>query len=180
MEPTNNEQEAFENEDAAAPIIDPERAAVFIEQLRTQQNFALAVITGIAVSIVSALIWAAVTVATEYQIGYMAIGVGFLVGVSMRFTGKGIDKVFGYTAAALAFIGCMLGNFFSIVGFIVKEEGYGYGELLMSLSFPIVKELMMVTFSPMDVLFYGLAIYAGYKYAFRDVSEEELQAALVQ
>jgi hypothetical protein len=178
MEPTNNEQEVFENEDGAAPMIDPQKAAAFIEQLRLEQNFALAAITGITVAVLSALIWAAVTVATQYQIGYMAIGVGFLVGISMRYVGKGIDKIFGFTAAAFAFVGCLLGNFFSAIGFVAQAEGYGYGELLMSLNFPIVTEIMVVTFSPMDVLFYGLAIYAGYKYAFREVSEEELQAAL--
>lgn len=32
----------------------------------------------------------------------------------------------------------------------------------------------MEEFGPFDILFYVLAIYAGYKYAFRNVSDEEM------
>jgi len=34
------------------------------------------------------------------------------------------------------------------------------------------------TFDPMDILFYGIAVYEGYKLSFRQVSPEEL-ASLV-
>jgi hypothetical protein len=43
---------------------------------------------GLAAAILGAIIWAVVTVTTKYQIGYMAIGVGALVGFALRI-GKG-------------------------------------------------------------------------------------------
>jgi len=33
---------------------------------------------------------------------------------------------------------------------------------------------MTATFNPMDLLFYGLAVYAGYRFSFRRISAEEL------
>lgn len=63
---------------------------------------------------------------TEYQIGYMAIAVGFLVGFVIRLTGKGIDKIFGISGAILAIFGCLLGNLLSNVGFIANAEGLRY------------------------------------------------------
>jgi hypothetical protein len=36
---------------------------------------------------------------------------------------------------------------------------------------------MTANFSPIDLLFYGIAIYEGYKLSFRQVTEDELRAA---
>ena len=63
---------------------------------------AMALVAGGASSLVGAIIWAAVTVATEYQIGWMAVGVGALVGFTVRLAGKGIEKIYGYIDAGLA------------------------------------------------------------------------------
>lgn len=40
--------------------------------------------------LVSALLWAAITVATGHQIGYMALTAGFIVGFAVRFAGRGM------------------------------------------------------------------------------------------
>ena len=37
-------------------------------------------------------------------------------------------------------------------------------------------ELLKATFSPMDLLFYGLALYPGYRCAFRPISQDALAA----
>ena len=63
-----------------------------LEQLRSQQNFPAAVVAGFAGGTVGAIVWAVITVATDYQIGWMAVGVGFLVGFAVRAVGKGIDR----------------------------------------------------------------------------------------
>jgi hypothetical protein len=35
-------------------------------------------------------------------------------------------------------------------------------------------DLMKATFSPIDLLFYGIAVYEGYRFSFRQVTPEEL------
>jgi hypothetical protein len=37
---------------------------------------------------------------------------------------------------------------------------------------------MATTFSPMDLLFYGIAVYEGFKLSFRKITHEEIRAAI--
>ncbi|MEJ2510629.1 MAG: hypothetical protein P8Y72_03430 [Anaerolineales bacterium] len=66
-----------------------------VEDLKLQQNLGLGIIGGAIGGLLGAVVWAAVTYLTEYQIGWLALGVGYLVGIGVRLLGKGIDKVFG-------------------------------------------------------------------------------------
>ena len=138
-----------------------------LEQFRTEQNLPLGILGGLVAAVLGAVIWAAITVATEYQIGYMAIAVGFIVGFAVRTLGKGVDQIYGITGAVLAFFGCVLGNFFSMVGFVANSENLGYFDTFSMIDYSLVPSIMIEAFSPLDILFYGLAIYQGYKISFR-------------
>jgi len=144
------------------------------EKLRIEQNFSGAVVAGSIIGIIGSAVWGAITVATRYQIGYMAIAIGAGVGLSMRYIGKGIDPIFGITGGIIAVLSCILGNFLSIIGFIADAEGLGYFETLGAIDFSLVLPIMVDTFAVMDLLFYGIAGYEGYKLAFRTLSNEEL------
>lgn len=146
-----------------------------IHKLKVHQDFTYALIGGTLAATISAIIWAVVTVLTNYQIGYMAIGVGLLVGFSVQFFGAGIDKKFGYLGAMLSLLGCLLGNLLSQVGFIANEQSLGYLEIITFLNFDLILEILIETFNPMDLLFYGIAVYIGFKNAFRRVSDLELR-----
>lgn len=145
------------------------------QDLRKYQEFGYAIIGGIASALIGAAIWAVVTVSTNYQIGYMAVGVGLLAGFAVRFFGAGVDVQYRVVGAACALFGCMLGNLFSQVWFIAESESLGYFETLGYLNFEIIRDLFQETFSFMDVLFYGIAIYEGYRFAVREVSDEMIQ-----
>ncbi len=144
------------------------------EQLRDQQDLVYALVGGAASALVGALIWAIVTVATNYQIGFMAIGVGLLVGFSVRYFGAGIDQYFGFIGAAFALLGCALGNLLSQLIFIADAESLGYLQTLSLLNLDIITTIYLESFSPMDIFFYAIAAYEGYKFAFRHISEELL------
>jgi len=158
----------------AAPPVSPEKVAQYIEKIRLEQNLPIGIAAGIIACLVSAGLWALITVLTKYQIGYMAIGVGFLVGFAIRFAGKGIDKIFGIVGALLALVGCALGNFFSVVSFTADEMGSTFGEVLGLIDLQSIPSILFETGSPMDLLFYGIAVYVGYKFSFRQVTEEEI------
>ena len=138
-----------------------------LEQFRTEQNLPLGILAGLGAAVIGAVVWAAITVATEYQIGYMAIAVGFIVGFAMRTLGKGVDQIYGIIGGVLALFGCVLGNFFSMIGFVAKSENLGYFDTFSMIDYSIVPSVMIDAFSPLDILFYGLAIYQGYKISFR-------------
>jgi len=145
-----------------------------LEKLKGEQNFQMALITGIIVGIIGAVLWAAITVATEYQIGFMAIAIGAGVGFTIRYFGKGIDQIFGITGAIIAILSCFLGNFLSIIGFFASYENLGYIETLTLFDYSQFIPIMSETFGFMDILFYGFAAYEGYKFAFRKFTPEEL------
>lgn len=168
---------AAENqEQAPAMTINNEKLNAYIELLKLDQNLSFAVIAGLAAALVSAALWAAITVATGYQIGYMAIGVGAVVGFVVRRVGKGFDKIFGIAGALLSLVGCMLGNYLSMVAFYATGEGENFFNVLFNIETAAIPDIMFAGFSPMDVLFYGFAIYFGYKFSFRQLSEKEIIA----
>jgi hypothetical protein len=154
--------------------IDPAKAESLIASIRAQQNMTMGVVAGATAAVVGAIIWATITVVTEYQIAWMAIGMGFLVGGAVRIAGKGIDKPFGYLGAVLSLFGCVLGNLLCICAFVARQEGIPLSDILLSLNLAAVPGVMMATFSPIDLLFYGLAIYCGYRLAFRSVTQEDV------
>jgi hypothetical protein len=154
--------------------IDPAQVQYAIEQLRSEENLPLAVIAGTAAAAVGAGLWMGITVATGYQIGFMAIGVGLLVAFSVRAAGRGLTMPFQIVGATLALLGCLFGNFLTLVWYIADYEGMGFGEVLAQLDPAAIPALMIDTFSGMDLLFYALAVYEGYRLSLRPVTEADL------
>jgi antitoxin component YwqK of YwqJK toxin-antitoxin module len=145
------------------------------DRFRDYQDFPSAIIGGLLLTLVGALIWAAITVITEYQIGYMAIGIGLLIGFGIRYFGAGVDQKFGLLGGALALLSCLMGNFFAQIGFLAQSENITYLQALRLFDYNYLPSVLSETFSPMDLLFYGFAIYEGYRFAFRAISAEELE-----
>lgn len=139
------------------------------QELRANQNMSLALLAGLGAAILGAGVWAMITALTGYQIGFMAVGVGFLVGSAVRRFGKGIDVSFGIVGAALALFGCLLGNLLAACIAVCRQEQIGFLYLLLRLAPAAVADLMKIAFSPMDVLFYGIAIYEGFKFSLRRI-----------
>ncbi|WP_300702524.1 hypothetical protein [Bacteroides sp.] len=157
-----------------APTPKPEDYTVQLDkkQLLAEQNLLKGVSLGIVACIVGAAAWSLISISTGYQIGYMAIGVGFLVGFAMR-QGKGVTPVFGIIGAALALLSCVLGDFFSMVGLIAKEYELSYWEILSGIEFEDITSLMMENLASMTIVFYGIALYEGYKLSFREQKQPE-------
>lgn len=162
-------------EQTAAPempvTVDPEQLRIRMQELRKGQNLAMGCVAGLLAAAVGAALWAGISYATDYQIGWMAVGVGLLVGVAVRQLGKGIDRVFGIVGAALALLGCLAGNLLTVLLVVSREKGVPFLELVSRLDAEVVLNVMGATFSPMDLVFYGIAIYVGYKYSVRGVPE---------
>jgi antitoxin component YwqK of YwqJK toxin-antitoxin module len=168
VRPLSAEEEAS----SKTNIILGELDEVGLQKLRSHQDFNFAIVGGLVATLVSAVLWAIITVAAKYQIGYMAVGVGLLVGFAVRFFGAGVDKKFGFLGAGLALLGCLLGNLFSQIGFAALDQAQGYFEIISLLTPGIVFSVLAETFQPMDLLFYGIAIYEGYRFAFRPVPND--------
>ncbi len=160
--------------------VDPTKVRQFVAELRTKQNFSMALIGGLAVAIIAAAAWAFITTATNYQIGWMAVGVGFLIGGTVRTLGRGIDKSFGYLGATMSVFGCLLGNLLSVCAIVAGQQGLSVVAVLghVCAKPALIPAALIATFHPLDLLFYGIAIYEGYRFSFRQVSDGEISRAL--
>ena len=159
---------------APEPAIDEAQLRYALEQLRSEENFPLALIAGAVAAAVGAAAWTAITVVTGYQIGFMAIGVGLLVAFTVRAAGKGMSPKFQIAGAGFALLGCAVGNFLTVCWFIADYEQMPFVDVLTQLDPAAIPDLMISTFSGMDLLFYALAVYEGYRLSLRQVSESDL------
>lgn len=149
-------------------------------RLRNEQNLARGLAASVVAATLGAVIWAAFSMLTGgYRVGFMAIGIGYLVGYTMRWFGKGIDQVFGIVAALCALLGCVLGNLMALCGAMALETGVPLLDVLTYLNIEMLVRLLTITFRPLDVLFYALALFEGYRLAFRRLSEVEQQRLLI-
>jgi hypothetical protein len=161
---------------SAQPLVSEAEVQQIMNQVRQQQNLPMGLAAGFGAALVGAVLWAAVTALSGWQIGYMAIGVGFLVGFAIRNLGKGIDPLYGYLGAGFSLFGCVLGNLLMLCAAISKEYNTPLLEVTQSvlLNPSLIMSLLKDTFDVMDLLFYGLAVWAGYSYSFRKLSDLDL------
>lgn len=126
-------------------------------------NTPLAVTAGILAALVGAALWAAITVATNYQIGFMAIGVGWLCGFAVAKFGRGSGPTFGVIGGACALLGCVLGNLWTAFAVFADMDHSTFWTVATSFDYSKTFSLLSGTFDVMDVLFYGLAIWQGFQ-----------------
>jgi hypothetical protein len=132
-----------------------------------RENVALVVAVGFAAMLAGAIAWALVTVITKMELGLMAIVVGFIVGLGIQKVRRRPNKNFGILGAVLALIGCLLGNALSFIAFAAQQSGAPFAEVLMTVNPAGLLSVMARNFEAMDLLFYGIAIYEGFKFGSR-------------
>lgn len=146
------------------------------EMLRLDQNLMMGITSGVVTGMALAILWAFLTVTTGYQIGYMAIGVGAGVGITVRFFGKGIDTIFGVWGAAVALFSCLAGDVLSIIGLVANDQNLGYFEVFKLLDFSLLPSAILESMSFQSLIFYGIALTFGYKFSFRKITQQKLAA----
>jgi hypothetical protein len=144
-----------------------------IEELNYDSNLILGLIGGAFAMLISAALWGIITYVTEYQISWMAIGVGLFVGIAIQKLGKGKTLIYGISGAVLSLIGCMLGNFFFYNGILAREWEIPFFSVLLAIRLDpaAIVELFTMAFDIMDLLFYGVAAYIGFRAAMGTMSK---------
>ena len=156
-------------------VLDQHKLQMLTQKYQNEQNLSMGILAGFGAAFAGAVIWALVSFFTGYQIGWMAIGVGFVVGFAIKTVGKGIDISFGIAGAVISLIGCALGNLLTICISIAAYQEVSFFDVFWSLDLAAIGTLFQETFSPMDILFYALAVYYGYRYSIAHFTEEEIQ-----
>jgi len=134
-----------------------------------KQSFSLALAGGLVAAAVGAMAWTLITVATSYPIGWMAIAVGLLVGGTVRMLGRSSDESFGYLGATLTVLGWLRGNLLSACTLVAGQQGLATPAVMVHVGRhpDLIPAAMIATFHSLDLLFYGIALYEGYRLSFR-------------
>ena len=142
-------------------------SAPAITELDYDSNLILGLFGGGIAMLISAILWGVITYVTEYQISWMAIGVGLFVGIAIQKLGKGKTLIYGISGAALSLFGCLLGNLFFYSGILAREWEVPLFNVLFALAIQpdFIVEVFTVAFDIMDLLFYAVAAYIGFRAA---------------
>lgn len=136
-----------------------------IAELDFDSNLIMGLAGGVVAMLVSAALWGIITYVTGFQISWMAIGVGFFVGIAVQKLGKGKSLIFGISAAVLSLLGCLLGNFLFYNGVLAKEWEAPFFSVLFAIAFDpaAIIEIFTLAFDFRDLLFYAIAAYIGFR-----------------
>ncbi len=142
-----------------------------VAELLATQNFCAAVAAGFTAAVVGVLLWTGIAIATNCLIGWMAIGIGYLVGGVVRIWGRGLGRAFGYLAAAMSVCSCLLGMLLStrLVG--ACREGQLSWSVLARPAGMLYETATAVR--AIDLLFVGIAAYVAYRSSRRKLTKQE-------
>ena len=137
-----------------------------LDQEGSWNNFPLALLGGIGGAAAGAGVWAAIGVATNMEVGYVAVLVGFLTGFGVKLgAGKSRGQGLQLLAALLAVGGLVLAKYF-IFAWMVSQASAGQGSPIAWYDprlIPLFPRMITALMSPFDLLWLFIAISAAYR-----------------
>jgi hypothetical protein len=129
------------------------------------KNLVRAIIFGLVAAVVSSVVWYGAVVITGYQLGILAIGVGWLI-ASAVVMGSGGKRgpAYQFISVILIVIAMGLSEYLVVRHFLNQElVKRGIEELPLLVSFQAILEMIWLSVkeSPLTLLFWGIAIYEG-------------------
>ncbi len=139
-------------------------------------RLALGVVGGLLGAIIGGLVWGLIIKITEYEVAYVALGIGFLCGWAVGFfSQKGRGIIFQLIAVGSSILGIFFGKYFGFYLLVKDEISEVYGAAAAKeISFFSVDvfdfflEALQESASIYDLLFIGLAVF----YAWRNLKED--------
>ncbi len=173
---TPEEELDFEDESYDRDF-DPDKLEQYETRLRARQRLIPAIAAGFIAALLGAALWAGFTSITRFQIGIMAVAAGALCGGAVRFSGRGVDQLYGVIGAIFSLLSILTGKFVSICLLISLQSDDSVGTIMQSLFAEpsLLLDGFLDSFHPMDLLFYVAAVFTGYHMAFVRLKEEELE-----
>jgi hypothetical protein len=129
-----------------------------------QGSFGRGLAAAIGAAIAGAIGWAIITVVSDYRIGFVAVGIGFLVGLAIERFGGG-DVRLPIAGAVIAVLGCVLGDLF-IAAHVLAKAG---SQSVTSVPLGDVWSAYTTLFRAFDGVFYAIAAYEGFRFGQRGV-----------
>lgn len=128
-----------------------------------RNNLVLGLAAAVGAALVAAGVYGAIIGATKHEIGWAAVGVGFLIGLAAgRAGGRNpiLPVVSVVLSAASIYLGQLIGE--AMIG--AKEVGIGFSELFFD-NFSVVQEAWKAEADPLTFLFFAIAAYVAFSSA---------------
>ena len=149
---------------AAAPVLPP--GHVMAQSLQPAGGFGTGLAAAVGAAILGAIGWAVITTVTNYRIGFVAVGVGFLVGLAIERFGGG-DARLPVIGAIIALIGCVLGDLLADAHLVSRDSHIPLTTVLSHPNF--LWDVYTAAFRFLDAVFYAIAAYEGFRFGTRGV-----------
>jgi hypothetical protein len=127
------------------------------------ESISKALLGGVVAALIGAIIQGSITAATSMNFGLVAIGIGYLTALGVRFMGNGNTIIYGIIGGVCALLGSLTGEYIATSLIVAKEFGRSWAE-----GFSFVYNAPSVMFESMGFmswLFIALAGYFGFKYS---------------
>lgn len=150
--------------------IESEVARAQEQEELTPASIGVAIAGGAVAAIVGGIIWGLIVIATDYEIGYMATGIGLLTGFAVVFFSSKKGLVLQIIAVVSALVGIWIGKYITFYAILKDYIAIEYGEaaaqqvsILSSELIDFFFESFLALASPYDILWVILAIVAAWR-----------------
>lgn len=125
-----------------------------------------AVAAGTVAAVVGGVVWALIVQASNYEVGMVAWGIGFVVGTAVVLATRGAKGPrLQAIAVVLALVGILLGKYLSYA-LTVQDEAEKFGESIGLFSAEMrsfFREDVAAVFGAFDLLWIGLAVFTAWR-----------------
>jgi len=128
---------------------------------------ALAVAGGLAAALLGAVIWAAITVITNMEVGYVVVGIAFMVGWAVKTFGRGSETAYGIVGALCTIFGIVAGKVFTLVWLVASANSLPIIDVVSKMDWSKAANVIGTNLGPIDFIFAALALSLGFKYSKR-------------
>ncbi|MGW3912674.1 hypothetical protein ACWEBX_14290 [Streptomyces sp. NPDC005070] len=128
-----------------------------------RNNFPLGLVAAIGAGVVSAILYGLIIGLTKHEIGYAAVGVGFLVGIAAGRVG-GRSQTLPVVSVIVSVAGIYLGQLIGEAMIIAKHFGVGFNEVFFS-HLDVVQENWKADADPLTFVFFAIAAYVAFQSA---------------
>ncbi|MEV6191774.1 hypothetical protein AB0M19_05165 [Streptomyces sp. NPDC051920] len=128
-----------------------------------RSNFPLGLVASIGAGVVSAILYGLVIGLTKHEIGYAAVGVGFLVGIAAGRVG-GRSQTLPVVSVIVSVAAVYLGQLIGEAMIIAKEYGVGFNEVFFD-HFSVAQEAWKADADPLTFVFFAVAAYVAFQSA---------------
>jgi hypothetical protein len=126
-----------------------------------RNNFALGSVAAVGAGVVSAILYGLVIGLTKHEIGYAAVGVGFLVGIAAGRAG-GRNQTLPVVSVIVSVAAVYFGQLIGEAMIIAKHYSVGFNEVFFD-HFSAVQESWKADADPLTFAFFAIAAYVAFQ-----------------